>query len=25
LLDINEPKKKIEVLKVGHRRNIYKR
>ncbi len=25
LLDINEPEKKIEVLKVGHRKNIYKK
>lgn len=25
LLDINEPEKKIEILKVGHRKNIYKK
>ena len=24
LMDINEDKKKIQILKVGHRRNVYK-
>jgi len=25
ILDINEPGKKIEVLELGHRKNIYKK
>ncbi|NYZ60142.1 type II toxin-antitoxin system RelE/ParE family toxin [Candidatus Micrarchaeota archaeon] len=25
ILDINEPEKKIEVLELGHRKNIYKK